>query len=108
MATLYWSVIRMFNDISALANSFGIAFGLKGHVEFDGISDDSRLVLEVDEFHKKYISEEEAKEIFDLVTKAFIMGSKAEHHYMGATYEFDRENLTIIEHIDRDNRGEWL
>lgn len=98
----------MFNDIYSLANSFSISFGLKGNVErIDGSLEDHKLVLSVDDFHEKYISEDEAKEIFDCVTRAFILGSKAEHKYCGATYEFDRENLTIVEHIDRDNRGEW-
>lgn len=98
----------MMNDIYCLANSFGISFGLHGDVECDYKTDTSKLVLSVDEFHQKYISKDEAKEIFDLVTKAFMIGSKAEHHYCGATYEFDRENLTVTEHIDMDNRGEWL
>lgn len=98
----------MFNDIYSLKNSFGISFGLTGTIERIGNGlDDHKLTLEVDEFHKKYINEDEAREIFDSVTRAFILGSKAEHKYCGATYEFDRENLTIIERIDRDNRGEW-
>ena len=98
----------MFNNIHSLKNSFGVSFGLTGSIERIGDSlDDHKLTLEVDEFHKKYISEDEAKEIFDCVTRAFILGSRAEHKYCGATYEFDRENLTIIEHIDRENRGRW-
>ena len=69
-----------------------------------------KLVLDVDDFDKKYISEDDAREIFDLVTKAFILGNKGWHTYNGASYEFDRENLTIIERIDRNapHRGEWL
>ena len=99
----------MFNDIHTLANSFGISFGLKGEVErIDGSIYEHKLVLKVDSFHKKTISEEDARKIFDLVTEAFILGSRTEHHYNGASYEFDRENLTVIERIDRDNRGEWL
>lgn len=97
------------NDIYSLANSFGTTFGLHGHVERIGNSlDDHKLVVKVDEFHKKTITEEDARKIFDLVTEAFIIGSKTEHHYNGATYEFDRENLTVIQHIDTENRGKWL
>ena len=99
----------MFNDIYSLANSFGISFGLKGSVErIDDSLHNHRLVLEVDDFHKKTISDDDAKKIFDLVTEAFILGSRTEHHYCGASYEFDRENLTVVEHIDDSARGEWL
>jgi len=99
------------HELSGLKNSFAISFGLKGDME--EVSDKGRkrvwkLTLYVDDFDKKYLSEDEAKEIFDLVTKAFIMGNKQYHHYYGATYEFDRENLTVIETVDLDNRGEWL
>ena len=80
-----------------------------GNVErIDGSIHDHKLVLSVDDSHKRVIGDDDAKHIFDLVVEAFILGSKSEHYYCGATYEFDRDNLTVIEHIDVDNRGEWL
>ena len=97
-----------FHLISGLANSF-YTFGLRGDVKsVEGSLTDSILSLYVDDFHKKTISDDDARKIFDLVTEAFMLGSRTEHHYCGATYEFDRDALTVVEHIDKDNRGEWL
>ena len=101
------------HGLAGLRNSFSVSFNLKGSEEYlgeeDGVST-YRLTLDVDDFDKKYISEDDAREIFDLVTRAFILGNKGWHTYNGASYEFDRENLTIIERIDRNapHRGEWL
>lgn len=98
-----------FNDIYCLANSFSTTFGLRADVKrVDDSLEDHKLTLYVDDFHKKTISKEDAMKIFDLVCEAFILGSRTEHHYCGATYTFDRENLIVFEHIDHDNRGEWL
>ena len=101
-------------DISALKNAFSTTFGLSGEMHYSterkGKEIITTLELSVDEFHQKYISKEEAMEIFDCVTKAFMIGCKAEHHYSAHTYEFDRENLTVVETttLDAPHRGEWL
>lgn len=62
----------------------------------------------VDEFHEKYISSADAGLILNMVTEAFFIGSVAEHHYNGATYEVDISAMKVVEHIDMEKRGEWL
>ena len=100
-----------FHTLSGLANCF-VTFGLKTEMKHiphcHNNDDESTLKVYVDDFHKKTISDEDAHRIFDLVTEAFILGSKTEHHYCGATYTIDHENMTVVEHIDFENRGEWL
>ena len=97
------------HGLSGLQNSFAISFGLKGEMSSPMDADDVYILkLKIDDEPKQYISEEEAKEIFDMVTKSFMMANKGWHHYLGLSYEFDRENLTIIERVDRNNKGEWL
>ena len=90
----------VFNDIYSLANSFGTTFGLKGNPEpLDGklFSHDYILKLKVEEHLKDFISDEDAKEIFDLVTKAFVKGSQFEIERQELEFKFDRENLTVIQ-----------
>ena len=100
-----------FHTLSGLANTF-VTFGLATKMEhrhhFRNNDDESKLTVYVDEFHQKTISDEDAHRIFDLVTEAFLLGSRTEHHYCGATYIIDHENMTVVEHIDFENRGEWL
>ena len=100
------------NDISSLANSLKTTFGLSCDIEYDykNRNPTNKLVAYVDltDPAQSKTSDYEAKKIFDMVTQAFVLGGKSEHHYCGATYEIDVENLTIIEHIDMENRGEWL
>ena len=90
----------MFNDIFSLANSFGTTFGLSGNPEFlndDICCHDYILKLEVKDYLKDYISDDQAKEIFDLVTEAFMKGSKWDIEYQNLEFKFDREELTIIQ-----------
>ena len=90
----------MFHDIYSLANSFGTTFGLSADVErIDGSLHHHKLTLKPKEHSD--ITEDEAKEIFELVTKAFSIGGRFEHEFNGFTYEFDKESLTIIEHRKR-------
>ena len=98
----------MMNNISALANSLKTTFGLSTEMEYDYKTHTTTMWVYVDEFHEKYISSADAGLILDMVTKAFLMGSVAEHHYNGATYEVDISAMKVVEHIDMENRGEWL
>ena len=91
----------VFNDIFSLANSFGTTFGLKGNPTYlndDLFCHDYILKLEIEEHLKgTFITEEDAKEIFDLVTKAFLKGSQFEIKRQELEFKFDRENLTVIQ-----------
>ena len=100
----------MMNNISALANSLKTTFGLSTKMEYDYKTHTTTMWVYVDEFHEKYISSADAGLILDMVTKAFLMGSVAEHHYAGATYEVDISAMKVVEHIDRNAKGygEWL
>ncbi len=96
------------NNISALANSLKTTFGLSCDMEYDHKTHTTTMWVYVDEFHEKYISSADAGLILKNVTDAFLMGSVAEHHYLGATYEIDISAMKVVEHIDMENRGEWL
>lgn len=96
------------NDISALANSLKTTFGLSCDMEYDHKTNTTTMWVYVDEFHQKYISSADAGLILKMVTDAFLIGSVAEHHYLGATYEVDISAMKVVEHIDMKNRGEWL
>lgn len=96
------------NNISALANSLKTTFGLSTKMEYDHKTHTTTMWVYVDEFHEKYITSADAGLILDMVTKAFLIGSVAEHHYNGATYEVDISAMKVVEHIDMENRGEWL
>lgn len=98
----------MMSNISSLANSLKTTFGLSYDLEYDHKTHTTTMWVYVDEFHQKYISSADAGLILDMVTKAFLIGSVAEHHYSGATYEVDISAMKVVEHIDMDNRGEWL
>ena len=98
----------MFNDISSLANSLKTTFGLSCDMEYDFETHTTTMWVYVDEFHQKYISSADAGLILQKVTDAFLIGSVAEHHYSGATYEVDISAMKVVEHIDMNNRGEWL
>ena len=96
------------NNISSLANSLKTTFGLSCDMEFDHKTHTTTMWVYVDEFHQKYISSADAGLILQKVTDAFLMGCVAEHHYNGATYEVDISAMKVVEHIDLENRGEWL
>ena len=96
------------NDISALANSLKTTFGLSCDMEYDHKNHTTTMWVYVDEFHQKYISSADAGLILKCVTDAFLIGSVAEHHYLGASYEIDISAMKVVEHIDMKNRGEWL
>ena len=98
----------MMNGISALANSLKTTFGLSCDMEFDHKTNTTTMWVYVDEFHQKYISHTDAVIILKMVTDAFLIGSVAEHHYLGASYEVDLEAMKVTESIDMENRGEWL
>jgi len=90
----------VFNDIYSLANSFGTTFGMHGNpkpLNDNLLCDDYILELKVDEHLKDYISKDDAMEIFDLVTKAFLKGSQFEIERQQLEFKFDRENLTVIQ-----------
>ena len=96
------------NSISSLENSLKTTFGLSCDMEYDYNTHTTTMWVYVDEFHQKYISSADAKLILKNVTDAFLIGGVAEHHYCGATYEVDIETMKVVEHIDVENRGEWL
>lgn len=98
----------MMNNISSLANSLKTTFGLSCDIECDHKTHTTTMWVYVDEFHQKYISSADAGLILQKVTDAFLIGSIAEHHYNGATYEVDISAMKVVEHIDMENRGEWL
>lgn len=98
----------MMNGISALANSLKTTFGLSCNMEYDHKTNTTTMQVYVDEFHQKYISPADAGLILKMVTDAFLMGSVAEHHYLGASYDVDISAMRVVEYIDMENRGEWL
>ena len=100
----------VFNDIFSLANSFGTTFGLKGNPEplnDELFCHDYILKLRVEEGFegKPFISDEEAKEIFDLVTKAFLKGSQVWIENQELEFKFNRDELTVIQINNRKRKG---
>jgi len=86
-------------NISSLANSFGTTFGLHGDYSNEFDKENNRdvrcLKLKPDE----YLSDEDAKKIFDLVITAFKLGADKQYLITNQlSYKFDKENLTVIEY----------
>ena len=87
-------------NISSLRNSFGTTFGLEEDYSEDLFDkENNRQVRCLKLKPAEYLSDEDAKKIFDLVVEAFKLG--ADKHYLlinQLSYKFDRENLTVIQY----------
>jgi len=86
-------------DINSLSNSFGTTFGLHGTDETYYDKENNRDVHILKLTPDEHLSEEKAKQVFELVTKAFKIGSNKHFLQLNQlSFIFDKDNLTITQY----------